>query len=70
MAKKAAPNKTKKRQGKSSVRRYVLLLWSAVLLTIGAVFLVFMTASWGVFGALPDETRLEDPEKDLATQII
>jgi penicillin-binding protein 1A len=70
MAKKAAPNKTKKRQGKSSVRRYVLLLWSAVILTIGAVFLVFMTASWGVFGALPDETRLEDPEKDLATQII
>ena len=27
-------------------------------------------ASWGAFGSLPDETSLENPEKNLATEII
>lgn len=34
------------------------------------ILLLFLLASWGVFGSLPDETSLENPEKDLATQII
>ena len=34
------------------------------------MFLLFLTASWGLFGSLPDETSLENPEKNLATEII
>ncbi len=34
------------------------------------VILFFLLASWGVFGSLPDETSLENPEKNLATEII
>lgn len=34
------------------------------------VCLLFLLAAWGVFGSLPDETSLENPEKDLATQVI
>ncbi|MDG1062821.1 MAG: transglycosylase domain-containing protein [Flavobacteriaceae bacterium] len=70
MARKATKPKAKNPQKKRSFRRYILLLWAAVLLGVGGVVLVFLMASWGVFGELPDETRLEDPEKDLATQII
>ena len=34
------------------------------------VVVAFLSASWGVFGNLPDETSLENPEKNLATEII
>lgn len=34
------------------------------------ILFIFLLASWGVFGSLPDETSLENPEKNLATEII
>ena len=34
------------------------------------LFLLFLLASWGAFGPLPDEGWLADPEKDLASQVI
>ena len=37
---------------------------------VAAVALLFLLASFGVFGSLPDETSLENPEKNLATEII
>ena len=51
-------------------KKFLLWLWGLAisgLLIVGVLF--FFTAA-GAFGRLPDETRLEDPEKDLATQII
>lgn len=63
--------KTKKEEKeKRSFRKYILWFW---LLFVGGIFAflgVFLLASWGVFGKLPDETNLENPEKNLATGII
>jgi penicillin-binding protein 1A len=44
--------------------------WKIFAATIGFVMLIFLLASWGIFGSLPDETSLENPEKNLATEII
>ena len=35
-----------------------------------AVILLFLFASWGLLGEMPDHTRLENPETNLATEII
>jgi len=45
-------------------------LWKIIAGIIGLIILVFLFASWGLFGSLPDETSLENPEKNLATEII
>lgn len=64
---KKLKKKTKKR---SNFRTYVLWFWGLFLFGILSVVALFSLTAAGVFGPLPDETRLEDPEKDLATQII
>lgn len=61
---------TKKTKAKSGLRAYVYWFWGLFLLGILSVVALFSLTAAGVFGPLPDETRLEDPEKDLATQII
>ncbi len=66
MAKKTA---TKKNQ-QLSVKKHIKTFWKLFGVCLFLVFLVFVLASWGIFGSLPDETSLENPEKDLATQII
>ena len=66
MAKKTA---TKKNQ-QLSVKKHIKTFWKLFGACLFLVFLVFVLASWGIFGSLPDETSLENPEKDLATQII
>ena len=35
-----------------------------------SVSLVFLLASWGIFGTLPTFEELENPEKNLATEVI
>ena len=65
----ATTKKTKKQQQNPN-QKYRRIIW---MILGGGVFLIlflFLLASWGVFGALPDETSLENPEKDLATQIV
>jgi len=61
---------TKKTKANSGFRVYVLWFWGLFLFGIFSVVALFSLTAAGVFGPLPDETRLEDPEKDLATQII
>ena len=61
---------TKKTKAKSGFRVYVLWFWGLFLFGILSVVALFSLTAAGIFGPLPDETRLEDPEKDLATQII
>jgi penicillin-binding protein 1A len=65
---KRKPRNTKKRQ--QSLNKHIKTFWKLFGGAVGLVLLIFMLASWGVFGSLPDETSLENPEKDLATQII
>ncbi len=66
----------KKKQTKKQVdtsnefQRYVRWFWILFLSGISAVVLLFLLASWGVFGELPDYTVLENPKTNLATEII
>ncbi len=60
----------KKAVKNSGYRKYILLFWKLVGGAVLGLLLLFLLASWGVFGALPDETTLENPEKNLATEII
>ena len=66
MAKKV----TKKTAKENNFKKYINLFWKLFAVGIFMIFLMFLLASWGVFGKLPDETSLENPEKNLATEII
>ncbi len=44
--------------------------WKVFLIGLGSVFLFFLLASWGVFGSMPSFEELENPESNLATEII
>ncbi|HEU4496730.1 MAG TPA: transglycosylase domain-containing protein, partial [Flavobacterium sp.] len=44
--------------------------WKIFMITIGCIFLFFLFASWGLFGSMPSFEELENPESDLATEII
>jgi len=54
----------------AELRKNVKTFWKIFGGIMGIIFLTFILASWGVFGSLPDETSLENPEKNLATEII
>ena len=66
MATKTAKKKTKP----TGVGKHIRTFWMLIAIGLGLVVLIFLLASWGVFGALPDETSLENPEKNLATEIV
>ncbi len=71
MAKQKAKRKTKKKPApKNNLKPQIKTFWILFFSGIALIFLVFLFASWGVFGELPDETSLENPEKNLATEII
>lgn len=66
MAKKASPKKKKQNDVSQHIKTFWKIFGGFILLII----LFFLLASWGAFGKLPDETTLENPEKNLATEII
>lgn len=44
--------------------------WKIFLIGLGCGFLFFLFASWGLFGSMPSFEELENPESNLATEII
>ena len=66
----ASKQTNKKKKSKSDTSRHKKTFWKIFATVVGSVILLFVLASWGVFGSLPDETSLENPEKNLATEII
>ena len=50
--------------------KYIRWFWMVFLGGILAILLVFLLASWGAFGEMPDHTVLENPKTNLATEII
>lgn len=60
-------NKTAKASNFSKYIRWFWILFSGGIL---AVIFVFLLASWGVFGEMPDHTQLENPRTNLASEII
>ena len=52
------------------LKYYNKKFWTLFLYGTGAVILFFLFASWGLFGAMPSFEELENPESNLATEII
>lgn len=50
--------------------KYVRWFWMLFTGGVLAVVLLFLFASWGLLGEMPDHTKLENPETNLATEII
>ena len=60
----------KKRKSKSNFSKPKRWFWTLFLLTAFSIPLVFLLASFGVFGPMPDHTALENPRTNLATEIL
>ncbi len=50
--------------------KYIRWFWMLFLGGITLILLVFLFASWGFLGEMPDHTKLENPDTNLATEII
>ena len=61
---------TNKTTNKNQFSNYIKWFWIAILGGTSAIILLFLLASWGVFGALPSFEELENPEKNLASEVI
>ncbi|MDO7172207.1 penicillin-binding protein 1A [Mariniflexile sp. AS56] len=63
----AAKNQTSSTQ---DFLKYIRWFWMLFLGSVLFVILIFLCASWGLFGEMPDHTVLENPKTNLATEII
>jgi penicillin-binding protein 1A len=50
--------------------KYIKWFWVTILGGAFAIILLFLLASWGFFGTLPTFEELENPENNLATEVI
>lgn len=55
---------------KTNFKKYILWFWATILGCLLVVILLFFTASIGGFGALPTFEELENPQTNLATEVI
>jgi penicillin-binding protein 1A len=55
---------------KTDHSHYVKKFWKFFFIGFGGVLLFFLFASWGLFGSMPSFSELENPESNLATEII
>lgn len=67
-----AQNKTtpKNNTKVKDINYYKKKFWRIFFYAFGGIFLFFLFASWGLFGAMPSFEDLENPESNLATEII
>jgi penicillin-binding protein 1A len=49
---------------------YKTKFWKIFFYTLGGVLIFFLLASWGILGHMPDFEELENPNSNLATEII
>lgn len=61
---------TKKKAATQDFSKYIRWFWMTFLGGILLIVLLFLLASWGAFGEMPDHTVLENPKTHLATEII
>ena len=60
----------KKATTNTQFSKYIKWFWVTILGGTLALILLFLLASWEVFGALPSFEELENPEHNLATEVI
>ncbi|MEO9570528.1 MAG: transglycosylase domain-containing protein [Polaribacter sp.] len=51
-------------------KKYIKWFWGIVLGGFSTLILIFLFASWGFLGVLPTFEELENPENNLATEVI
>ncbi len=63
---------TSKKSTKSTptIPKYIRRIWLGFVLAIALFISLFLAASAGLLGEMPDFTRLENPQTNLATEII
>ncbi|MGV1011296.1 MAG: penicillin-binding protein 1A [Flavobacterium sp.] len=66
----ALKNNTKKISPVKDMKYYQKKFWQVFFYSIGGIFLFFLFASWGLFGKMPSFDDLENPNSNLATEII
>ncbi len=66
----AAKKQSKSTKNTSDFSKYIRWFWMAFSLGIFGFILLFLLASWGLFGEMPDHTVLENPKTNLATEVI
>ncbi|NNL80451.1 MAG: hypothetical protein HKO67_08165, partial [Flavobacteriaceae bacterium] len=54
----------------SEFRKFIKWFWILFGTGILAALLIFLMAGWGVFGPMPTFERLENPQTNLATEIV
>ncbi|RMB59097.1 penicillin-binding protein [Dokdonia sinensis] len=70
MAQQKKTTKKKTAVAGNSFTRYIKWFWGLFLGGVLAFVLLFLLASWNVFGELPTFEELENPESNLATKIL
>ena len=60
----------KTKQPSSKFSKLKRLFWVVFLAGLGGAFMLFLLASYGAFGPMPDHTALENPRTNLATEIM
>ncbi|SDH48740.1 penicillin-binding protein 1A [Flavobacterium omnivorum] len=52
------------------ITHYQKKFWKIFFIGLGSVGLFFLFASWGIFGSMPSFEDLENPDSNLATEVI
>ena len=60
----------KKNTATPDFSKYIKWFWMTILSGTIVIIVLFLLASWGVFGPLPTFEELENPENNLATEVI
>jgi penicillin-binding protein 1A len=59
-----------KKTEKQDFSKYIKLFWKVFLAGIAFILLLFLFASWGFLGEMPSFEKLENPDSNIATEII
>lgn len=62
-------SKKKEKESKGFLK-YVLYFWGLFFTAIGLIIFIFLLASWELLGPMPTFEELENPETNLATEVI
>lgn len=65
-----AQSPKKKKKPAKSKSSYIIAFWTLFGLGLLAVIFLFLLAGWGAFGKMPTFEELENPETNLATEVI
>ena len=66
----AKSQRSSRKKNQPSFGRYIKWFWGLFFTGVLVFFLLFLLAAWGVFGEMPTFERLENPQTNLATEIL